>query len=116
MTIWIVFMLYALLSATGLFMIKSGAESVNFSIHDGLMGIQLSPRFIVGLLVYATSFMLSIYVMSRMKLSVFYPVATGTILILTCVLGYLFLKEQIGWPQIVGMVLIVAGVLFINVG
>ena len=115
MSIWIVFAVYALLSATGLFLIKTGADNTSMAFSEGLLSMQLSPRLLTGLLLYLTSFLLSLYVMSRMKLSLFYPIGTGSILVLTCLFGFFFLKEQIGAWQVLGMALILAGVVAMNI-
>ena len=115
MSIWIIFAIYTILSAVGLFMIKTGAESSGVGIHDSLLSIQLSPRLIFGFLIYVCSFLLSVYVVSRMKLSMFYPIGTGTILVFTSLLGFFVLKEQIGIWQLVGMALIILGIVAMNI-
>jgi len=115
MTIWIVFVIYAFVSSVGLYLIKTGTGSTSFELNNGLIAFQLSPRLLLGLAVYACSFLLSIYVLSKMKLTVFYPAGTGAILVVTCILGYFFLQEHIGLWQIGGMVLILAGIVLINI-
>ena len=115
MSIWIVFVIYAVLSATGLFLIKTGADNSGLAFNDGLFSMQLSPRLVIGLALYVISFVMSVYVVSRMKLSVFYPLGTGTILVITSLLGYFVLREQIGFWQLLGMGLILAGVVAINI-
>ena len=113
--IWIVFVIYALLSVTGLLLIKVGTSDTSVVIQDGLFNMQASPKFIIGLIIYICSFIISIYVIKHMKLSIFYPVATGTILLLTCILSVYFLKESVGTFQIIGMALILCGIVFINI-
>ena len=114
MSIWIIFVIYALMSASGLFLIKTGADSSSLAVADSLLNIQLSPRLIIGFIIYVCSFLLSVYIISRMKLSMFYPISTGTLLVLSSLLGYFFLKEHIGVPQLIGMGLILAGVIAMN--
>ena len=113
--IWIVFVIYALLSVTGLLLIKVGTADTSMTIQEGLFNLQTSPKFVIGFIIYICSFLLSIYVIKQMKLSLFYPVATGTILLLTCILSFFILKESIGTFQVVGIVLILCGVVFINI-
>ena len=115
MSIWIVFAIYALMSASGLFLIKTGAETSGIAISNSLLNVQISPRLIIGFAVYVCSFLMSVYIVSRMKLSMFYPISTGTILVLTSLLGFFFLKEHIGVWQLVGMALILAGVVALNI-
>jgi len=115
MPIWIIFAIYVLMSATGLFLIKTGTETTSIVIENSIFNFQLSIRLIVGFIVYIFSFILSIYVISKMKLTVFYPTVTGTMLVLTSLLGYFFLKEHIGIMQLIGMALIMVGVIVLNV-
>jgi multidrug transporter EmrE-like cation transporter len=103
------------MSATGLFMIKTGAENSNLTIADSLLNIQLSLRLIIGLIVYICSFLLSIYLISKMKLSLFYPITTGSMLVITSLLGFFILEEHIGIWQLIGMGLILAGVFAMNI-
>jgi multidrug transporter EmrE-like cation transporter len=103
------------MSASGLLLIKTGAEGTGASFTQGLFSLHLTVRLLCGLLLYVGSFLLSIYIMSRMKLSIFYPVGTGSILVLTSLFGYFFLKEQIGTLQLIGMLLILSGVIAMNI-
>ena len=113
--IWIVFSIYALASAIGLLFIKMGTSDSGIAFQNGLFNLQASPKFILGLVLYICSFLISLYVISQMKLSLFYPVGTGTILILTFVMSALILKEHIGIPQIIGAALIIGGIVFMNI-
>ena len=115
MTIWLIFAIYVAMSASGLLLIKLGTETSNLALENGIFNIQLAPKLIIGFIVYVCSFLLSVYLIERMKITVFYPTAIGIMLVLTSVLGYFVLKEHIGVAQIVGMVLILAGIIVINV-
>jgi len=115
MLIWIVFIIYALTSATGLFLIKTGVEGASLAMQDRLISLHLTPRLLIGFFLYVSSFLISLYIISRMKLSLFYPIATGAILVITCLLGYFFLKEQIGIKHMLGMALILAGIIILNI-
>jgi multidrug transporter EmrE-like cation transporter len=115
MVTWILFIVYIFMSATGLLLIKTGSSDMGFAVRDGIFNIQMSPKLLLGFVFYVCSFLLSVYIMSKMKLSLFYPLGTGTILVATCLFGYFFLKEHIGLPQIVGMTLILSGVVAMNI-
>ena len=112
---WIVFAIYAVVSATGLLLIKIGTDKTEFAIQKELISLQTSPMLVLGLALYICSFILAIYVVSNMKLSVFYPVGTGVILVLTSIMSVLVLKEHMGVMQIIGAVLILCGIVFMNV-
>ena len=115
MWIWVLFLVYTIMSASGLFLIKAGTVGTGLAFDSGIINFHVTAKLLVGFIVYVCSFLLSVYVMSRMKLSVFYPASTGVVLILTCVLGRLFLKEQIGTPQLVGIALVLSGVIVMNI-
>jgi multidrug transporter EmrE-like cation transporter len=111
----ILLFVYAVMSACGLFLLKTGVSGTSLAFQNGVFSFFATPRLLIGFALYVCSFLLSLYVMNRMKLSVFYPVSVGAILIITCVLSYVFLKEQIGTVQIVGIALILCGVVAINI-
>ena len=51
-----------------------------------------------------------------MNLSLFYPLSAGLIYIAVCVLSFLVLKEKISVQQLIGMVVILAGIVIMNLG
>jgi len=55
-------------------------------------------------------------VMKGMNLSLFYPLSAGLIYIAVCVASYLVLKEKISVQQLIGMVVILAGIVIMNIG
>ena len=113
--IWIIFVIYVAMSATGLLLIKMGTENTSLVLRDGLLGAQLSYRLLLGLVFYICSFIMSIYIMSQMKLSLFYPLSAGTVLVASCVFSYFILREHISVIQMVGIALILLGIICINI-
>ena len=113
--IWIIFAIYALMSALGLLFIKIGSSDTSLAFQNGLFSMQVSPKLIWGLVLYICSFLLSLYIISSMRLTLFYPMATGTVLVLTCIAGIYFLKEHMGAPQIIGAALVLCGIVFMNI-
>ena len=113
--IWIIFVIYVAMSVTGLLLIKTGTTDTRFLFSDGLLGAQVSYKLLLGLVFYICSFILSIYIMSRMKLSLFYPIGAGAVLVASCVFSYFVLREQIGVMQLAGITLILLGIICINI-
>ena len=68
-----------------------------------------------GALIYVVSFCLSMVVMKGMNLSLFYPLSAGLIYIAVCLLSFLVLKEKISTTQLIGMAVILAGVIIMNI-
>lgn len=107
--------LYVLISASGLILLKMGANHefmVNIS-KEGL-GISVNWQILLGMLFYVCSFLVSLMAMKKINLSIFYPISSGLGYVVICLTSYLVLKETISLKQLVGMVIILIGVVVIN--
>lgn len=94
------FALYVLVSSFGLFKLKSAS------------GI-LSLDFLLGFTLYGLGFLIWYYVLTRLPLSVAFPIAAGSLVIGTQAVGYLFLGETIHMAHAGGIVLILGGIFLI---
>lgn len=113
MFFWI--LLYILCSAFGLVLIKMGVnQGMGLSIKSSTFQFQMGILVPVGLVLYVTSFLLSIFVMSKMNLSYFYPISAGMIYIVVCIASFILLKEAISRNALIGMACILLGVFIIN--
>ncbi len=107
--------LYVLISASGLILLKMGANHefmVNIS-KEGL-GISVNWQILLGMLFYVCSFLVSLMAMKKINLSIFYPISSGLGYVVICLTSYLVLKETISLKQLVGMAIILIGVVVIN--
>lgn len=110
-------LLYVCMSAAGLTMIKIGTSKESTLLLDSAgFNLKLSWILVIGLCVYVLSFLLSIMVMKRMNLTIFYPVSAGLIYILVSLSGFLILKEAITIQQLIGMAIILSGIIVMNLG
>ena len=115
MSIVIVGLLYVSCSALGLVLIKFGVnKGIGFSTNRSLLQIHFDLILLVGMLLYVLSFLLSMFVMSKMDLNYFYPVSAGIIYVLVCLLSFFILKETIQKSAILGMAFILTGVMIMN--
>jgi multidrug transporter EmrE-like cation transporter len=86
---------------------------INFSAKEFL---NLIPRFlqniwlIGGLFLLGISFLLWLFVISKIKLSIAYPILTSMNFILIALFSWLFLKEQLGAIQGLGIIIIIFGI------
>lgn len=113
----IILLIYVCLSATGLTMIKIGSSKDSTLLLDSAgFDLKLSWILVLGLCIYIVSFMMSIMVMKRMNLTVFYPVSAGLIYVLVSLAGFVVLKESFTILQLVGMGIILAGIIVMNIG
>jgi multidrug transporter EmrE-like cation transporter len=70
---------------------------------------------LAGLVLHGMSFYLYIYILSRLRLNILYPVATGASLVLITILSVVLLKEAISLPQAIGIVTIMVGIVLVFV-
>ena len=89
-----------MVSSFGLFKLKSAS------------GIP-SPDFWLGFALYGFGFFIWYYVLTRLPLSVAFPIAAGSLVIATQVVGYLFLGETIHLAHAGGVALIAIGIFLI---
>ena len=109
--------IYVCLSATGLTLIKLGlGRNSTLLLNKGGFDLTLSWTLVLGACLYVCSFLLSMVVMKGMNLNLFYPLSAGLIYIAVCVASFLVLKEKISVQQLIGMVVILAGIVIMNLG
>ena len=106
---------YVCLSATALTLIKLGlGKDSTLLLDKGGFNLNLSWMLVGGALMYVVSFCLSMVVMKGMDLSLFYPLSAGMIYVVVCLLSFLVLKEKITTTQLIGMIVILAGIVIMN--
>jgi len=110
----VLFILYVGMSATGLFLMKTGSEGMSFELAKNFLKMEINLVLLLGMLFYLASFLLFIFIISKNDISYIFPISAGVLNIITFVLGAAVLKEQISGFSIAGLVLIVAGVVFMN--
>jgi len=87
--------------------------ALDFSIHNFL---DLIPRIlqnvwlIGGLFLLGISFLLWLFVISRIKLSLAYPIVASLNLSLIVLFSWLFFREQLSSIQILGIAIIIFGI------
>lgn len=116
MMIIILFMIYVCLSAGGLILFKLGSGDTVFSASLSTLHIELSLKMIAGIFCYAFSFVLWLFIVSKMQLSVAMPLSVGLVNLLVLLGSSIVLKENINVQQWIGVVIIVIGLGFINAG
>ncbi len=114
---FIMLVLYVLFSSMGLILMKLGiGKGFSLGLEDGGLYFHIGLAALVGIVLYVCSFFLSLLVMSKMDLTYFYPISAGLIYVIVCLLGAVFLKENISARECVGMALILGGVVVMNIG
>lgn len=103
-----------LLTSGAQILLKAGTNALKaLPAADGpltfVLRVATQPFMIGGLVCYALSFGVWILVLSRLPVSVAYPMlALGYIV--TAILGFALFGEQLGWVKITGVLIIILGV------
>ena len=106
----ILFILYVILSSSGLILFKLG--SLNPNLHFGIFGlsIDISIKSIIGIFCYGARFLLWLIIVSRTNLTIAMPLSIALVNTLVIVGSCIFLKEEITLVQGIGIFIVVFGV------
>ena len=85
-------------------------EKQGTSLVDLLLNMLLNPALIVGIICFALGLAAYCFVLTKLNLSVAYPIMTSVGYVIVIIASWLFLKETITLIQIVGFTFIIAGV------
>lgn len=69
-----------------------------------------NPYIFSGLALHGVSFFLYVFILSRLRLNVVYPVSTGATIVLISVLSVFFLAESLNLIQALGILTIIVGI------
>jgi multidrug transporter EmrE-like cation transporter len=111
----VLFLAYASASTTGLVMLKLSLATkvANIRSLGSVLKIVMDARFILGFIMYCTSFVLWLYILAKYPLTLSYPIANSLVLILVTLLGVILFKEHLGWLQQVGLLFCLAGIVLV---
>lgn len=108
--------IYALLSSMGLLFLKIGAgKDFGVDLSGNSISVQINYVLILGIFFYTMSFLFSLMILKEANLSVYYSVCSGLAYICVMFLSYFILKEYMTRLQLLGMFLILAGIILINI-
>lgn len=108
------FILYVLLSSSGLILFKLGTTATNLSITLFSHTIAFSWKMILGMFCYGCSFLLWMYIVSKMDLTIATPLSVALVNTLVLVGSCVILKEKISLLQGIGIFLVMLGVVLIT--
>lgn len=78
------------------------------------LSISKNVYILAGAVLAAISFLLWLFILSKINLSIIYPISAGLVLSLVTLGALVFLKENLHWIQIVGIVVIIIGIFLIH--
>ncbi len=94
-----------ILMKIGMLKEKQAANLVSF-----ILGLILNPVLIAGIICFALGLAAYCYVLTKLNLSIAYPIMTSVGYVIVIIASWLFLKETITLIQIAGFAFIIAGV------
>ena len=117
LTHFFLILLNTLILVSGQFLWKMGMmkQQPSFSSIGEIIKLLFSPYILSGLTLYGFATVLWLFILTRVPLSVAYPVQS--LAYIFAVFGaYFFFNEPLGWTKIVGVLLIMVGVSLIGFG
>lgn len=113
---YLIIALYVLFSVSGVVFFKMGsADAMTLEVSRSNFSVQISWLSVIGLASYVISFLIYMGLVSKNDLSYLMPVVTGAVYLLTMCASVLIFKERIQCFQLLGSVLILAGLILMNV-
>jgi multidrug transporter EmrE-like cation transporter len=94
-----------ILMKVGMLRGKQGA-----GLADFILGMIMNPVLIAGMVCFALGLAAYCFVLTKLNLSVAYPIMTSVGYVIVIIASWLFLKETITAIQVAGFSLIIAGV------
>ena len=111
----IIVALYVITTSLGLIVLKlSSSSSAVISYVNNKISLNLNFWTIFGIMLYGTSFLIYMYLISKYDLGYIIPITTALVYVLIFVASFIIFKESFTFAKIVGIVLILIGIAFIN--
>lgn len=112
----ILFILYVILSSSGIILFKLGSTAVEFTLTDKIVGFNMSYTSLLGLLCYLISFVLWMVIIGKNDVSYIVPIGLAATNVTIMLGATFFLGEAFSLYKIIGLGLILGGIVFLNLG
>lgn len=109
----ILFSVYTVTSVVSLLVIKMWFPAAISKWSDGALVSAPSVWIGFGAILYVTSFLVWMTILSRNELSLAYPTAIGLTLVFSTVAARLILQEDLSAMRIIGMLTIMLGIVLV---
>jgi len=107
--------LYIATTSAGLITFKLGSKAgLPIKFAENGLSVNLNFYNVLGLLLYCTSFLLYMYLVSKNDLGYIIPLTTGFVYIVIFTASFIVFKEVFTIYKVIGIILIVAGLIFLN--
>ncbi len=106
--------IYILLTTGGLFCLKAGGNTLSLTLKDGI-NFRIGFVTTFGFLLYIGSFLLWQKLLATYDLSYIVPLTTGIVQVVVLLVSYFFFKESISLVNLIGIIFVIIGVIFISI-
>ena len=110
---YVITAVYILCTTSGLFLFKLGGDTLSFNIKNGV-NFSIGHLTLCGFILYLVSFLLWQKLLVTNDLSYIVPITTGIVQIIILLIGHYFFHEVLTLQNIVGIILIIAGIILIS--
>ncbi|WP_226799502.1 hypothetical protein [Carnobacterium mobile] len=111
----LIFIIYVVLSTSGLILFKLGSSNLSIGITKTLFSMHIPFLSLLGLLCYLFSFLLWMYIISKSEISFIVPLGVAITNLAILAGSYYILDETISVTTIIGTILIISGVIVMNI-
>lgn len=114
----ILFLLYVILSTSGLVLFKLGSAGggISFTLDKTAFGFHIPSLSLLGLLCYMISFLMWMYIISKTDISFIVPLGVALTNLAVLLSSYFILHETVSVTTIIGAALIIIGAVVLNIG
>ena len=116
MSIYLVILIPIFTAATAQILFKKGIlelGNLDFSVSNVfslIPRILQSPWLLSGMFIFGISFLVYLFVISKLQLNIAYPIVTSSGIIIISLIAWIFFKEALTSLQIAGIGIIVFGI------
>lgn len=108
--------IYLILTVSGLTLVKLGSHGAPLVSKTGdKFAWNLGPLVALGVIAYGLSFLLFMWLVSRMQLSFLIPLTAALVQILIFIVAIVFFKESITLVKLLAFTLIVVGIVLLQI-
>lgn len=108
---------YIACTSAGLISLKLGSgDGAPIGLVAGKLQFNLNLYSVLGLLLYLTSFLLYIYLISKFDLGYIIPLTAAFVYVIVFVASYFIFNEPFTALKVAGIVMIIAGLTLLNLG
>ncbi len=109
--------IYVVFTSLALIVLRLGSkDGAPASVVDGKLSLNINAQTVVGIILYAVSFVIYTYLISKFDLGYIVPITTALVYIIIFTASYFIFKETFTTIKVLGILLIVGGIILLNLG